>query len=67
VYQLNFLKKINKRKKKLSGAQRNNSKLYTAVINSQYIGEAARILLLSMNYCEHIASFAKAVCKRQRA
>lgn len=53
------------KKTKPRGSQMNNSKLYTSVMNSQYTGEAARTLLLRVNYCQNISSFAKAVGARE--
>lgn len=53
-----------KKKTKPRGTQTNKSKLYTFAMNSQYTGEAARILLLWMNDCQNIP-FAKAVRARE--
>lgn len=56
-------RKGGKKKTKPRGTQTNKSKLCTFAMNSQYTGEAARILLLGMNDCQNI-SFAKAVRAR---
>lgn len=57
-------RKGGKKKTKPRGTQTNKSKLCTFAMNSQYTGEAARILLLGMNDCQNIP-FAKAVRARE--